>query len=88
MLGNLIAKYASVLEGQEKPDAPGNEDQQETAQPAGHISKKQTAQKHIRQKQNRFCRIRSIHFFSQYVYKTLEQNLKTEEYGSKKPDSI
>lgn len=31
MLGNLIAKYASVLEGQEKPDASGNEDQQETA---------------------------------------------------------
>lgn len=31
MLGNLIAKYASVLEEQEKPDATGNEDQQKTA---------------------------------------------------------
>ena len=31
MLGNLIAKHASVLEDQEKPDAPGNEDQQKTA---------------------------------------------------------
>ena len=31
MLGNLIAKYASVLDKQEKPDAPINEDQQKTA---------------------------------------------------------
>ena len=31
MLGNLIAKYASVLDKQEKPDAPGNEDQQKAA---------------------------------------------------------
>ena len=31
MLGNLIAKYASVLEEQEKTDATGNEDQQKTA---------------------------------------------------------
>ena len=31
MLGNLIAKYASVLEEQEKTDAPDDEDQQKTA---------------------------------------------------------
>lgn len=31
MLGNLIAKYTSVLEAQEKPNAPGNEDQQKAA---------------------------------------------------------
>ncbi len=31
MLGNLIAKYASVLEEQEKTDAPCNEDQQKAA---------------------------------------------------------
>lgn len=31
MLGNLIAKYASVLEEQKKPDTPSNEDQQKTA---------------------------------------------------------
>ena len=31
MLGSLIAKYASVLDEQEKTDAPGNEDQQKAA---------------------------------------------------------
>ena len=31
MLGNLIAKDTSVLEAQEKPTAPGNEDQQKAA---------------------------------------------------------